>query len=114
MSDELTDADMLMMASVFDVYIASKSKKTVRVEARYPSAGGKVWAVTNEAKFVLNKSGVWEYEPPMISARDDDFLYRARWDDPRDAIRAAVAALAAERHDEDADADIEGQDGIHR
>jgi hypothetical protein len=96
MHDDLTDADMLVMAVVFDVYVDTKSKKTIRVEARYPSDGGKVWAVVNEAKFVLNKSGDWEYESPLISARDDEFIYRTRWDDPRQAIRAALAARAAQ------------------
>lgn len=49
---------------------------------------GTLWAVL-DCGFVLNKDGVWEYEP-MPSSRDDEFLDRCRFDTFEDAVKAAL------------------------
>jgi hypothetical protein len=95
MTDCLTDAELLKMATSFDVYIDPASKTVIRVVARYWSSGGKSWAVTNETNFVLNTDGGWEYEQPTVGARDEDFLARTRWHHPRQAIEAAFRAVDA-------------------
>ena len=94
MDDSLSDADLLKMATGFDIFIDHTSKTVVRVVSRYWSRGGKSWAVTNEKSFVLNTDGEWEYEQPTMAARDDDFLARTRWNEPREAVEAALKAVA--------------------
>ena len=94
MSDVLTDTDLLKMATGFDVFIDHATRTVIRVGARYWNTGGKAWAVTNGPNFVLNTDGDWEYEQPTIGARDDDFLARTRWSQPREAIEAALKAVA--------------------
>jgi hypothetical protein len=94
MSDSLSDADLLKMATGFDVFIDHTSKTVIRVVSRYWNTGGKSWAVSNESNFVLNIDGDWEYEQPTMAARDDDFIARTRWPHPREAVEAALKAVA--------------------
>ncbi len=51
---------------------------------------GRRWAVTRRG-CVLNKSGVWEFEP-QPSSRTDEWLETVRWSDMQDAITAALRA----------------------
>jgi hypothetical protein len=62
----------------------------IRIERARQMDGGALWAVRFRGD-VLNKQGVWEWEP-MPSGRDDDFLARARFDSATAAIDAARAA----------------------
>lgn len=54
------------------------------------ASGHGKWAVRNIGR-CLNKKGQWEHEP-LPSNRTDKWLKTVRWDNPEDAIAAAVAA----------------------
>jgi hypothetical protein len=84
---DLTETDMLAMASSFDVIFDQSNKKFVRVELRANPHGGRDWVIVNDTKFMLNRDGIWEW-PPILGI-DDDFLARTRWDDAHSAIQAA-------------------------
>ena len=56
---------------------------TVRIEWR----GQDAWAVVQMGRYVLLKSGGWEYEP-MPSERTDEFIKNSRFSTPQEALEA--------------------------
>jgi len=90
----MTDAELLAIASAFDIRAPSLQKTIgmVRVASIYPRDGSRQWIIQNRGGDVLNRDGEWEYQP-MPSSRTDEFLARTRWSDARAAIAFARTAL---------------------
>ena len=93
MSD-ITDAEMLAMASAFDVipFDADRGVVGARVEIRLNPTGETLWAITN-GRMNLSHAGEWEYEP-LPSSRDEEFISKTRWQTARDAIAFVKAHYA--------------------
>lgn len=88
------DADMLAMATTFEVYDDPKARRTIRVDARKQRDGPTLWVIIDDIRNVWNKLGEWEYEP-QPSSRDDEFIARTRWPDARTAIIESRRAINA-------------------
>jgi hypothetical protein len=82
---EPTDAELLAMASQFDLYLDDEKEQLVHVMRRRFN-GGQDWVAINQGKFLFNHAGTWEYQP--VFTDNDDYLYHTGWDDPRKAIAA--------------------------
>jgi hypothetical protein len=87
---DLSDTEMLAIASAFDVLVDPQTKRTVRVELRFNNLNwvGTYWVIINESKFLLNHEGTWEYEPLLKG--DHEFFARTCWDNAHSAIQAAL------------------------
>jgi hypothetical protein len=83
----VTDAELLAMASAFDVvpYDGHRRPRLIRVEKR--SAAGKPpsWAIVSETGCNLSRECHWMIEP-MNSNKTDEFFTDCRWGDLREAI----------------------------
>lgn len=83
----MTDAELLRMATAFEVKLGEHEYFPVMVEACHQREGSDLWAIRQRG-FCLNKQGEWEYEP-LPSSRDEAFFARCRWADRDEAIRVA-------------------------
>lgn len=64
---------------------------------------GNRWAVTSGFGQVLNKSGMWEWEPNP-SSREEEFIERTRYETAEDAFKQWLAFSPSEAPEkEDAD-----------
>jgi hypothetical protein len=71
--------------------IDARTLHPIRIVLMLRSAGKPQYAVRRGGE-VLNKSGVWEWEPSP-SGRDEEFLERCRYDDFEDAVKAVDKVL---------------------
>jgi len=60
----------------------------ILVEACRQADGSLKWAVRQRTQWCLSKSGEWDFEP-IPSARTNQWLTDHRWNDRKDAIKAA-------------------------
>ena len=84
---EPTDAELLAMASQFDLYLDAEKQSLVHIVPRRHN-GYSDWVAINQEKFIFSHNGGWEFQP-IFAGGDDDFLYHTGWNDPR-AVIAAV------------------------
>ncbi len=90
-----SDADMLAMASAFDVLPYSSTRpgiSQVRVERRNGVDHPESWAIVSMGDN-LTRAGYWEWERSP-SSRSEEFLEQARWSSAREAIDFARQHLA--------------------
>ena len=92
---ETTDADLLAMASAFDLIPfnprgRSGTIRELKVERRQTNPDA--WAIVCEGN-ALARDGFWVIEP-RPSSRDDEFFAQCRWSSARDAIAFAQEHMA--------------------
>ena len=86
----MTDEEMLAHATAFTLIRPHSRRpnrhlRELKIELR--SWDPDAWAIVGDGS-VLNKDGLWEYEP-MPSSRTDEFRARTRWPTAREAIQFA-------------------------
>ena len=92
--EEIPDAEMLAMATAFDVLPYDPARVGVRL-LRVEQRGPVLWAIVDGCGLCLSRDNEWEYER-QPSSRTDAFLAVSRWPTARDAI-AFARKWAAER-----------------
>ena len=93
-TEVISDADLLAMASAFEIIpfnfqanVVAGERREMRVEKRSSDS----WAIISEGE-VLNHDSKWEYEP-LPSSRTKAFIKRCRWNTAREAVAFAQKYL---------------------
>jgi len=91
----MTDEEMLAHATAFTLIRSHPRRplghlRELKVELR--SWDPDAWAIVGDDRSVLNREGLWEYEP-MPSSRTDEFRVRTRWPAAREAIQFAQSHM---------------------